>query len=125
MRNLGALAILGWIAILASFLGACQGGASLKADAGEDFSVRVGESPAFDGCASTGDIVNYRWKILEAPDNMPEDVGKIIREVDNNCSFTLTAEMVVDEIGLWKIELEVSDGTGNTSTDTVLVEVME
>jgi hypothetical protein len=33
--------------------------------------------------------------------------------------------MVVDEIGLWKVELEVSDDAGNTSTDTVLVEVME
>jgi hypothetical protein len=111
--------------LLVGFLGACQGEASLNANAGEDFSVRVGESPAFDGCASMGDIVNYRWKILEAPDNMPEDVGKIIREVDNNCSFTLTNAMVVDEIGLWKVELEVSDDAGNTSTDTVLVEVME
>jgi hypothetical protein len=74
---------------------------------------------------STGDIVNYRWRILESPDNMPEDVGKIIRDVDSECSFTLSSEMGVYEVGTWKIELEVRDSADNTSSDTVIVEVVE
>lgn len=125
MKSLNRIAKIVWIVILSVLLGACESESSLNADAGDDFSVKVGSSPYFDGCASTGDIVNYRWRILESPDNMPEDVGKIIREVDSDCSFTLTAEMVVDEVGPWKIELEVRDSADNTSSDTVIVEVIE
>jgi hypothetical protein len=106
------------------FLVACQSSASIRANAGADFSVKVGVAPIFDGCASTGEIVNYHWEIIEAPDKMSDDVGKMIREIDPNCSFTLDANMGVDEIGEWVIELEVSDSNGNTSTDTVLVDVL-
>jgi hypothetical protein len=56
---------------------------------------------------------------------MPEDVGKIIRDVDSECSFTLSSEMGVYEVGTWKIELEVRDSADNTSSDTVIVEVVE
>jgi hypothetical protein len=125
MKSLDRVVKIGGIAILSALLVACQLGSSLKADAGDDFSVKVGFSPVFDGCASTGDIVNYRWRILESPDNMPEDVGKIIRDVDSECSFTLSSEMGVYEVGTWKIELEVRDSADNTSSDTVIVEVVE
>jgi hypothetical protein len=101
----------------------CGGGPSPQANAGQDFTVIVGTEPTFDGCASSGDIVNYRWTILEAPDTMPGDAGKTIREVDSNCSFTLDANMGVDEVGQWVIELEVTDSEGQTDVDTVTVTV--
>lgn len=110
--------------LVLGLLAACGGSnASLQANAGTDFSVTVGEAPMFDGCASTGEIANYKWTIVSAPDKMSQDAGKVIREVDANCSFTLGAAMGVDEVGPWVIELEVRDAGGNTSTDEVQVEV--
>lgn len=103
----------------------CGGGDTLTADAGDDFSIQVGDSPTFDGCDSTGDIGNYRWTIIEAPPEMAEDSGKVIRDVDANCSFTLDAAMGLKEVGDWIIELEVSDSAGQTATDRVTVTVNE
>jgi hypothetical protein len=111
------------IAILAT---ACAGSEeSLKADAGGDFTVQIGERPRFDGCDSTGEIVNYKWTILSAPDEMQEDAGKVIREISSECAFTLDAEMVVDEVGVWEIQLEISGPDGNQAVDTLLVTVAE
>lgn len=105
----------------------CGGGGdkALTADAGDDFEIHVGESPTFDGCGSTGAIDNYKWTIVEAPPAMAEDNGKIIREFDANCSFTLDATMGLKEMGAWVIELEVSDSGGQTATDRVTVTVNE
>ena len=89
----------------------------------EDFSVPVGEAPTFDGCASTGEIVNYAWTLRETPSNMADDVNKPLREQEESCEFTLESNMIVDEVGTWVIELEVSDAQGTASTDTVRVEV--
>lgn len=97
----------------------------LSADAGEDFSVAVGTAPEFDGCDSSGDIVNYRWTIQETPSKMTEDVGKALRAEATECSFTLEAAMVIDEVGVWTVALEVTDSDGNASSDTVAVEVTE
>ena len=99
--------------------------AELKADAGADLTVNVGDSPEFSGCASTGAIANYQWTIVKAPENMPEYNDKVIREVDADCSYTLEASMIADEVGMWEIELEVTDGDGNSSSDTVAIEVVE
>lgn len=97
--------------------------APLTADAGEDFTVTVGEEPSFDACESTGDIENYAWTILSAPETVAEDEGKVIREVEPNCSFTLEDPMVVQEVGEWVVELEVQSGD-ETATDTVTVTVI-
>ena len=91
----------------------------------QDFSVAVGEAPTFDGCESTGEIVNYAWTIRETPSNMDDDVNKPLREQEESCEFTLESNMIVDEIGTWVIELEVADAEGTSSTDTVRVEVTE
>lgn len=116
--------ILCWLTGLLLILSvACSSSQPLTADAGADFSITVGQPPHFDGCASTGEIVNYKWTIRQAPATKPEDAGKVIREVDANCAFTLGAMMGVDEVGLWLVELEVRDQAGNTSTDTVQVDV--
>lgn len=112
--------------LIALGLVACGGEEeSLTANAGEDFEIQVGDSPTFDGCASTGEIDNYKWTILEAPPAMAEDSGKVIREVDANCSFKLDAAMGLKEMGAWVIQLEVSGYEGQTATDQVTVTVNE
>lgn len=98
--------------------------APLMADAGADVQVRVGDSPNFDACSSTGPIANYRWTVLQAPDGMPDYAGKEIMAVQPRCSFTLEASMLVEEVGRWVIQLEVRDHVGNISTDTVVIEVI-
>ncbi|MCI0394552.1 MAG: hypothetical protein L0332_18335 [Chloroflexi bacterium] len=113
------------LVLLAVWLAGCGGSEPLAADAGPDITIAIGESPRFDGCASTGDIANYKWTIATAPAKMSGDAGKVIREVDANCSFTLEAAMGLDEVGEWVIQLEVRDDGGNTATDTVTVTVTE
>ncbi len=104
---------------------ACGGGEPLKADAGPDFTVVASNSPSFNGCNSTGDVVNYKWTVVSAPEAMAKDAGKVIREVDANCSFTLEDTMDLEELGEWVIELEVRDASGNAATDTVTVTVTQ
>ena len=109
--------------IVMTLAGCGSGAVELRADAGADFSVAVGESPTFDGCASTGQIVNYKWTIMAPPDAMADDKDKVIREMEPNCSFTLEAVMDLKEMGQWLVELEVSDADGNNATDTLTITV--
>ena len=115
---------LGLILAAGFALAACGGEASLSADAGLDFSVAVGEMPVFDGCGSEGNITNFEWIIVEAPETAPADSPKEIREFEENCEFTLEAAMILEDVGLWTIELTVTDGTAE-QTDQVMVEVTE
>ena len=115
----------GTVALAIFGLVACGDDDGLKADAGGDFSVVVGESPEFDGCSSSGNIVNYEWVIIEAPGTMADDVGKPLPETLNECAFTLETAMIVDEIGMWVIELTVTDTDGATSTDSVSVDITD
>ena len=108
------------LAVLA--VGACGSG-GLKADAGPDISVGVGGSPTFDGCASEGEPTLYNWTIVEAPDEMAGDAGKVIQWNDPGCSFTLEASMLAQEVGTWVIDLTVIDEEGDSSSDTFAIEV--
>jgi hypothetical protein len=85
----------------------------------------VGTPPTFDGCASSGDIVNYRWTIVDAPDQKAEDIDKVIRDESVECLFSLEALMEIEEAGDWEVELEVRDSGGRTATDTVVVSVIQ
>ena len=95
----------------------------MVADAGDDRSFAVGESPEFDGCSSSGEIVDYRWVIIDAPDAADQDDGKVLRETNTECSFTIGAAMEIEEVGPWVIELTVSNSDGDTSTDSVTVTI--
>lgn len=108
--------------IFSLILVAC-GGEKLQADAGEDFVVNIGDAPTFDGCGSTGDIENYQWSVLSAPDTRAEDSNKVIRAVEGACQFTLEDTMVLEEIGEWVIQLTVRDTDDKTATDTVKITV--
>ena len=105
-------------------LAACGGGdsGSLVVDAGEDFTVEVGEVPVFDGCGTEGDVANYEWIIIDAPD--PSDDGKALRTVMSDCSFELENAMIIEDVGEWTIELVATDGDGESS-DQVVVTVTE
>lgn len=111
------------VSALATVTLGCGSDNELSADAGSDFTVSIGETPTFDGCDSTGDITNFKWTIIGAPPAMPDDAGKSLRDQLSDCSFDLENSMIADEIGSWIIELEVSDGDGQSSSDTVGVTV--
>jgi hypothetical protein len=102
---------------------ACSGGNVLNADAGGDFTLAVGDVPSFNGCDSSGEIANYQWIIREAPAGMASDEGKVLRGVLTECSFSLENTMVIGEVGSWTIELIVTDADGNSSADTVQVDI--
>lgn len=125
MARLRTRHVVTFASALALVATSCSSGDSLAADAGDDFSVGVGESPSFDGCESSGEIANFSWTISEAPDGVADQVGKPIREVSAECSFVLDAAMVPEEVGEWTIELTVSDEAGATSTDSVVIEVTQ
>ncbi len=119
MRRFAAMTFATALAITA-----CGGGGDITADAGEDFSVPVGEAPVFDGCGSSGELSNYQWTIIEAPEGNADDNGKALRTTMDSCNFELETAMVVDDIGEWTIELAVTDGS-NEVTDQVVVTVTE
>lgn len=117
------LSLLVILVVGALTFAACGGDPTFEADAGSDFVVHVGQPPEFDGCGSTGDIENYSWQIVEAPQDMADDVGKFLRETIDDCSFVLESSMEVADDGVWVIELTVRDGEGKTSTDQVTATV--
>lgn len=108
--------------ILALALGACGSGPS--ANAGDDFSVPLGDAPVFDACSSNGDDLSYTWTIVEAPSDMADDVGKVLRQSIGDCSFTLESDMEVADLGEWTIELLVTDGV-TEDTDEITVTVTD
>lgn len=121
--GIGAMAVGLLLAVSACGSGSTDGG-TLAADAGEDFEVSLGEPPVFDGCGSGGDGLSYTWTIVEAPADMTEDVGKVLRQSIGDCSFTLESDMEVADLGEWVIELTVDDGDSE-ATDQVTVNVLD
>ena len=85
----------------------------------------------FVGCSSTDDSgtnptggTDVGEEVIEDRGNdLSDDVGKSIRDSSPECSFTLEAAMVLDEIGTWVIELTVTDSSGADASDTVSVDV--
>lgn len=123
MRD-GSTGIAGRAALLALLcLVAAACGSTITADAGEDFTVGLGEAPVFDGCGSDGDDLLYSWTIIDAPADMADDVGKVLRAAESACSFTLESDMEVADTGRWEIELTVTSGGADEATDTVVVTV--
>jgi hypothetical protein len=114
--------LVGLTMLTASLAVAGCGSGGLSADAGEDFSVNRGEAPEFDGCGSEGDNLSFRWTIVEAPADMADDVGKVIRSSIQDCTFTLESDMEVADVGVWVIEMTVTDGE-TIETDQVTVTV--
>ncbi len=117
MHRLTAFVVAAGLA-LAACGGSVESG-SLTVDAGEDFTVAVGETPVFDGCASEGDFANYEWTIISAPDST-DDEGKVLRTVMAECSFELENPMDIADVGEWTIELVATDGEAEASDQVVV-----
>ncbi len=107
--------------LLVAFVAASCGGDSLRADAGDDFAVAIGESPEFDGCASVGDIEQYEWIIRQAPAS-GGDVSDMTLSATGSCSHVVDP-MTIDDMGTWTIELIVTNDQGTAATDEVMVSV--
>lgn len=122
MRRATALFIAGGLALAAC--GGESAGDSLVVDAGDDFTVEVGDAPVFDGCASEGEFANYEWTIISAPEGASDDDGKVLRTVMADCSFELENAMDIADVGDWTIELVATDGDSEGS-DQVVVTVTE
>lgn len=86
------------------------------ANAGEDFSVSLGDVVTLDGSASSdpdGDSLSYTWKLLNGPD---ADISFI-----NSVAPTFTPQ----KAGEYEISLTVSDGKAASDQDTVVVSVVK
>ena len=121
MKRVGVL-LFAFALVATACGGSSDDGGSLAADAGEDFTIAIGDMPQFNGCSSTGEITNFEWNIIDAPTD--DGAPQMIREVDPNCGFVLESAMVADDVGEWVIELTVTDGSSSAS-DTVTVTVTE
>ena len=108
--------------VMALFFVGC-GGDSLEADAGPDFSLVLGESPEFDGCNSVGDIQRYEWIIRDAPAAGIAAIGTTL-SAESGCTHTVDP-MDVDDLGVWTVELVVTDTKGTSATDEVMILVSQ
>ena len=80
----------------------------LQAEAGSDRVVTEGQVIQFDGRGSTGDIVSYEW------------------EFDDGTTATgSTPQHAFREPGTYTVRLTVTDRQGQTSTDTLTVNVIQ
>ena len=122
MPDRGRCRWVGIYVVMALVLVGCSG-ISLEADAGPDFSVAVGESPEFNGCDSAGDIQRYEWTITDAPAASTSAIGMTL-SADGGCSHIVDS-MDVDDLGVWTIELVVTDSEGTSATDQVMISVTQ
>ncbi|MFW6196911.1 MAG: PQQ-binding-like beta-propeller repeat protein [Thermoplasmatota archaeon] len=83
---------------------------TLKADAGEDREVEVGEEITLDASNSSADndIVSYEW-----------DLSNGESEAGENITYTY------EESGDYTVKLNVTDKEGNSDTDTITITVNE
>jgi hypothetical protein len=86
----------------------------LKADAGTDKNVLVNEQVIFDGSLSVGDVPDngYSWIIrkIDSQDTLAIISGKI-------------AKYTFNEIGKYSAQLKLIDIYGNSSTDSINIEI--
>ena len=122
MRRITAIALAAALGLSAC---ASDGASStIEANAGVDFEVEVGVAPVFDGCDMTRDVTNFAWTIVDAPETQADSDGKVLREVQSDCTFQLESAMVIGDVGEWTIEL-LATGSEGESTDQVVVTVTE
>ena len=82
---------------------------TLKANAGPDQTVVQGTEVVLNGSASTGDIVNYTWT-YEYGNQHRKLLGQTV-------GFKLTL------VGTYNVTLNVTDASGNYSTDVVVITI--
>jgi hypothetical protein len=98
------------------------------AHAGPDVRVRIGETVSYDGSQSRdpdgGEIVYYQWKITAAPEGREAEMGVVIREGEDEATWTAASPMGEEDLGQWIIELKVTDDEGRSATDDLTLTVI-
>ena len=88
------------------------------ADAGDDQNASTGQPVTLDGSDSSdpdGDTITYAWSIVSAP---PGSAATL------NAPTSDMATLTPDRVGLYTIQLTVTDAVGSSSSDTVDVTVL-
>jgi hypothetical protein len=98
------------------------------ADAGKDQTVKLGTAITLDASKSReidgGRIVEYRWTIIGAPKGKEGDFNRIVA---TSTEPTTTAELPGDDgaLGVWTLELRVTDDGGNRAANEVHVTLVK
>ena len=92
------------------------------ADAGKDQTVKAGTPVALDASKSReidgGRIVEYRWTIIGVPKGKEGDVNRIVA---TGASPQASVDLPGDDgaVGVWTLELRVTDDGGNRAANEV------
>lgn len=89
------------------------------ANAGQDQTVKVGDTVQLNGSASSdpdGDPLSFRWRFTQRPTGSQASLSS---------STTAQTTFVPDMAGQYIVELTVDDGRGGTDSDTVTITAQE
>lgn len=97
------------------------------AEAGPPLTARVGEPVILDGSASAdpggGTIVRYGWRVVDAPPAAASQIGRELAPPHPDPVLRVTLATGEDGVGIWTLELEVTDDEGLRATDVVTVTI--
>jgi|GEM_PF-1370885 len=98
------------------------------ADAGPDITANVGEEVSFDGSSSVdldgGELTCYHWSIRFAPEELQDEVGRVLQEGQDAAVCTTDLAVNKDSVGQWTIELKVTDDEGQSAIDEMVLTVI-
>lgn len=98
------------------------------AEAGPPLTVQVGQPLTLDGTGSFdpagGQIVSYTWTVVEAPAARAGALRRVLAGPAPDPSLTIRLADDASSVGVWTLELEVTDDEGLRATDTVTVTVV-
>ncbi len=98
------------------------------ADAGKDQTAKLGTPITLDASKSReidgGQIVEYRWTITGVPKGKEGDLNKIVATTKDPM---VTIQLPSDEgaLGVWTLELRVSDDGGNRAANDVRITLIK
>ena len=98
------------------------------ADAGKDQTVKLGATVALDASKSReidgGRIVEYRWTIIGVPKGKESDVNRVVATAPGPQT---SIELPADDgaLGVWTLELRVTDDGGNRAANEVHVTLVK
>ena len=98
------------------------------ADAGKDQTVKLGATVSLDASKSReidgGRIVEYRWTIIGVPKGKESDVNRVVGTAPG---AQTSIELPADDgaLGVWTLELRVTDDGGNRAANEVHVTLVK
>jgi hypothetical protein len=131
MRRRNEGAILTTLIVFAGLLSGCALAtkAPPMADAGPDVTVHLGDNVSLDGSSSTdldgGELTYYHWSIRFAPEELQDEVGRVLEEGPDAAVCTTDLALNKDNVGQWTIELKVTDDEGQSAIDEMVLTVIQ